>query len=216
MGQVLKSGAATAPVIVKKYANRRLYDTEGSTYITLDDLANMVRAGRDLVVYDARTGDDITRLVLTQIIMEEETRGRSILPTSFLRQLIGFYGDEMQGIVPEYLEEMMRKFTASDVEPASASSAPIPSSGLAPVSIGPVPIASAPVPPVVPSARHEVVETARHDVDTILERASRVFTPVLAVREAERRQPSREDLQAEVALLRRELAIARDDEVSDG
>ena len=124
----------------------------------------------------------------------------------------------MQGIVPEYLEEMMRKFTASDVEPASASSAPIPSSPatVPPVSIGPVPIASAPVPPVVPSARHEVVETARHDVDTILERASRVFTPVLAVREAERRQPSREDLQAEVALLRRELAIARDDEVSDG
>ena len=98
------------PIVVKKYANRRLYDTESSIYITLDTLADMVRQGRNFVVYDAKTGDDITRSVLTQIIMEEETRGRNMLPTSFLRQLIGFYGDSAQGLVPEYLERMMEQF----------------------------------------------------------------------------------------------------------
>ncbi|WP_428376190.1 polyhydroxyalkanoate synthesis repressor PhaR [Lichenicoccus sp.] len=104
------------PVVVKKYANRRLYDTESSIYITLDTLADMVRRGRDFVVYDAKTGDDITRAVLTQIIMEEETKGRNMLPTSFLRQLIGFYGDSMQGLVPEYLERMMEQFAAQQAQ----------------------------------------------------------------------------------------------------
>lgn len=98
------------PVVIKKYANRRLYDTESSIYITLDSLADMVRQGRDFVVFDAKTGDDITRSVLTQIIVEEETRGRNMLPTAFLRQLIGFYGDTMQGLVPEYLDQMMQQF----------------------------------------------------------------------------------------------------------
>jgi polyhydroxyalkanoate synthesis repressor PhaR len=98
---------ARPPVVVKKYANRRLYNTESSSYITLDNLADMVRAGRDFVVYDARTGDDITRGVLTQIIVEEEGKGRALLPTTFLRQLIGFYGDSMGGIVPRYLEHTM-------------------------------------------------------------------------------------------------------------
>jgi len=96
-----------APVVVKKYANRRLYNTESSSYITLDNLAEMVRAGRDFVVYDARTGDDITRSVLTQIIVEEENKGRQLLPTNFLRQLIGFYGDSLGGMVPRYLEQTM-------------------------------------------------------------------------------------------------------------
>ncbi len=95
------------PVVVKKYANRRLYNTESSSYITLDNLADMVRAGRDFVVYDARTGDDITRSVLTQIIVEEESKGRALLPTTFLRQLIGFYGDSVGGMVPRYLEHTM-------------------------------------------------------------------------------------------------------------
>ena len=95
------------PVVVKKYANRRLYNTESSSYITLDTLADMVRAGRDFVVYDARTGDDITRSVLTQIIVEEESKGRALLPTTFLRQLIGFYGDSLGGMVPRYLEHTM-------------------------------------------------------------------------------------------------------------
>ena len=98
------------PVVVKKYANRRLYNTESSSYITLDTLAEMVRVGRDFVVYDAKTGEDITRGVLTQIIVEEESKGRAMLPTGFLRQLIGFYGDQMQALVPRYLEQAMASF----------------------------------------------------------------------------------------------------------
>jgi polyhydroxyalkanoate synthesis repressor PhaR len=99
--------AAQPPVVVKKYANRRLYNTETSSYITLENLADMVRAGRDFVVYDARSGDDITRGVLTQIIVEEENKGRALLPTTFLRQLIGFYGDSLGAAVPRYLEQTM-------------------------------------------------------------------------------------------------------------
>jgi len=98
------------PVVVKKYANRRLYNTESSSYITLDNLAEMVRLGRDFVVYDAKTGDDITRSVLTQIIVEEEGKGQNLLPINFLRQLIGLYGGSMQGLVPKYLEHAMTSF----------------------------------------------------------------------------------------------------------
>jgi polyhydroxyalkanoate synthesis repressor PhaR len=98
------------PVVVKKYANRRLYNTESSSYITLDNLADMVRLGRDFVVYDAKSGDDITRGVLTQIIVEEEGKGQNLLPTNFLRQLIGLYGGSMQGLVPKYLEHAMSSF----------------------------------------------------------------------------------------------------------
>jgi len=98
------------PVVVKKYANRRLYNTETSSYITLDNLADMIRAGRDFVVYDAKSGEDITRGVLTQIIVEEESKGTSMLPTAFLRQLIGFYGRSLQGVVPRYLEQAMSSF----------------------------------------------------------------------------------------------------------
>lgn len=98
------------PVVVKKYANRRLYNTESSSYITLDNLAQMIRAGRDFVVYDAKSGEDITRSVLTQIIVEEESKGRALLPTGFLRQLIGFYGDSLQNLVPRYLEQAMSLF----------------------------------------------------------------------------------------------------------
>ena len=92
------------PVIIKKYANRRLYDTESSSYITLERLAQMVRQKRDFKVLDAKSGEDITRSVLTQIIMDEEARGSTMLPVNFLRQLIGMYGDQMQSVVPQYLE----------------------------------------------------------------------------------------------------------------
>lgn len=112
--------AGQPPVVVKKYANRRLYNTESSSYITLDNLADMVRQGRDFVVYDAKTGDDITRGVLTQIIVEEEGKGQNLLPTAFLRQLIGFYGGQMQGLVPRYLEEAMSAF-ARQQEQVSAT-----------------------------------------------------------------------------------------------
>src|ERR1700760_1700154 len=93
------------PVTIKKYANRRLYNTGTSTYVTLEDLASMVKAGEDFVVFDAKTSEDITRSVLTQIIFEQENKeGQNLLPITFLRQLIRFYGDSMQMLVPRYLE----------------------------------------------------------------------------------------------------------------
>ncbi len=99
------------PVIIKKYANRRLYNTDTSTYVTLEDLAEMVRAERDFVVYDAKTGEDLTHSVLTQIIVEQESRGTNLLPIGFLRQLIRFYGDSMQKLVPSYLEFSLDSLT---------------------------------------------------------------------------------------------------------
>ena len=102
--------SATPKVTIKKYANRRLYDTESSAYVTLDRLAQMIREGRDFEVLDAKTGEDITRQVLTQIIVEEESRGSTMLPVNFLRQLIGMYGNSMQGMVPQYLETAMASF----------------------------------------------------------------------------------------------------------
>jgi polyhydroxyalkanoate synthesis repressor PhaR len=98
------------PVVVKKYANRRLYNTATSSYVTLDDLATMIKEGGDFVVYDAKTGEDITRSVLTQIIVEQEQKGQNLLPISFLRQLISFYGDSVQFLVPGYLEQAMIAF----------------------------------------------------------------------------------------------------------
>jgi polyhydroxyalkanoate synthesis repressor PhaR len=100
----------TKPVIVKKYANRRLYNTATSSYVTLDDLAKMIKEGGDFVATDAKTGEDITRSVLTQIIVEQEQKGQNLLPISFLRQLISFYGDSMQFLVPGYLEQAMIVF----------------------------------------------------------------------------------------------------------
>lgn len=100
----------TGKVTIKKYANRRLYDTESSSYITLDRLAELVREGREFEVIDAKSGDDITRTVLTQIIVDEEARGSTMLPVNFLKQLIGLYGNSMQGVVPQYLEAAMDAF----------------------------------------------------------------------------------------------------------
>ena len=100
------------PVTIKKYANRRLYNTGTSTYVTLEDLAAMVKAGEDFVVYDAKTGEDITRSVLAQIIFEQENKeGQNLLPINFLRQLIRFYGDSMQMLVPRYLEVSLESLT---------------------------------------------------------------------------------------------------------
>ncbi|WP_174273128.1 polyhydroxyalkanoate synthesis repressor PhaR [Sphingomonas bacterium] len=98
------------PVIIKKYANRRLYNTETSSYITLEYLAQMTRDGREFKVVDAKSEEDITHNVLTQIIMEEETRGQTMLPVGFLRELISLYGDSMQAMVPQYLEASMEAF----------------------------------------------------------------------------------------------------------
>ena len=97
-------------VVIKKYANRRLYNTATSAYVTLEDLARMVREGVEFVVYDAKTNEDLTRQILTQIIFEEESRGEALLPVQFLRQLIGFYGGQMQGVLPSYLEMSLESF----------------------------------------------------------------------------------------------------------
>ena len=123
------------PVTIKKYANRRLYNTGTSTYVTLEDLATMVKAGEDFVVFDAKTGEDITRSVLTQIIFEQENKegGQNLLPINFLRQLIRFYGDSMQMLVPRYLEVSIDSLTREQENSASrcrrrsawAASAPI-------------------------------------------------------------------------------------------
>ena len=99
------------PIIIKKYANRRLYNTDTSTYVTLDDLAQMVRAERDFVVFDAKSGDDLTHAVLTQIIVEQESKGQNLLPIPFLRQLIRFYGDSIERLIPSYLEHSITSLT---------------------------------------------------------------------------------------------------------
>jgi polyhydroxyalkanoate synthesis repressor PhaR len=115
-----KTATGSGPVIIKKYANRRLYNTETSSYITLDHLAAMTREGRDFKVVDAKTDEDITHNVLTQIIMEEEARGTSMLPVNFLRQLISLYGDSMQAMVPGYLEASMDSFRRNQEQFKSA------------------------------------------------------------------------------------------------
>lgn len=105
-----------APVTIKKYANRRLYNTETSSYITLDNLSQMTREGREFRVVDAKTDEDITHTVLTQIIMEEEGKGTSMLPSGFLRHIISMYGDSMQAMVPQYLEASMEAFRRNQVQ----------------------------------------------------------------------------------------------------
>lgn len=115
-----KSTPGNGPVVVKKYANRRLYNTETSSYITLDHLAAMTREGRDFKVIDAKSEEDITHNVLTQIIMEEEARGQTLLPVNFLRQLIALYGDSMQAMVPGYLEASMESFRRNQEQFKSA------------------------------------------------------------------------------------------------
>jgi polyhydroxyalkanoate synthesis repressor PhaR len=113
MSEAEKPGSASASekVVIKKYANRRLYNTRSSAYVTLEHLSEMVKEGIDFVVYDAKTNEDITRSVLTQIIFDEENRGQNLLPIQFLRQLIRFYGDSMQAFVPTYLELSLDSFT---------------------------------------------------------------------------------------------------------
>lgn len=99
---------------IKKYANRRLYNTKTSSYVTLDHLAEMIKQNEDFVVVDAKTGDDLTRSVLTQIIVEQEGKGQNLLPIKFLRKIIGFYGDSLGGVLPRYLEESMDTFSQNE------------------------------------------------------------------------------------------------------
>jgi polyhydroxyalkanoate synthesis repressor PhaR len=117
-------------VVIKKYANRRLYNTASSTYVTLEHLSDMVKKGVDFVVYDAKTNEDITRTVLTQIIFEEESQGQSLLPIQFLRQLIGFYGNSMQAFLPSYLELSLATFAQQQEQLRNQLAALAPSSGI--------------------------------------------------------------------------------------
>ena len=181
------------PVIVKKYANRRLYNTESSSYITLDNLAEMVRKDRDFVVYDAKSGEDITRAVLTQIIVEEEGKGNALLPTNFLRQLIGFYGNNMQSVVPRYLEQAMSSFARQQENIREAMQKTIS--------------------PFLPPGMEDV---GRKNLE-MMERAMTLFTPFY--REGETAQPEGQatheyqeeilSLRAEVERLQQQLAALR-------
>lgn len=103
-------GNGNEPVVIKKYANRRLYNTQTSTYVTLDDLCEMVKEGTDFLVCDAKSGEELTKQVLTQIIFEQESRGQNLLPVGFLRNLIGFYDDGIKDFIPHYLESSMQTF----------------------------------------------------------------------------------------------------------
>jgi polyhydroxyalkanoate synthesis repressor PhaR len=180
------------PVIVKKYANRRLYNTESSSYITLDNLAEMVRKDRDFVVYDAKTGEDITRSVLTQIIVEEEGKGHAMLPTNFLRQLIGFYGDNVQSAVPRYLEQAMTSFARQQEQMRETMTK----------TLGPF------LPP-------GMEDMGRKNI-AMMERAMTLFTPFYNGGEARAEPDVMQDYQEEIAALRAEverlqsqLAVAR-------
>ena len=176
------------PVVVKKYANRRLYNTESSSYITLESLAEMVRDGRDFVVYDAKSGEDITRSVLTQIIVEEESKGRAMLPTGFLRQLIGFYGDSMQGMVPNYLESAMAAFARQQEQVSKTVQQ----------SIAPF------LPPGLGGGLEEVGRQNR----AMMERAMSLFTPFLPP-DPRAAAPAAQSLEAEVTALRAEVETLR-------
>lgn len=108
-----KKTHTSEPIVIKKYANRRLYNTDTSSYVTLEDLCSMVKSGAEFVVYDAKSGEDLTRQILTQIIFEQESQGENLLPINFLRSLIGFYDNSLKGFVPHYLESAMQTFAGN-------------------------------------------------------------------------------------------------------
>ena len=177
------------PIVVKKYANRRLYNTETSSYVTLDDLAAMIRDGRDFVVYDAKTGEDITRGVLTQIIVEQEGKGQNMLPTAVLRQLIGLYGDNLQSLVPRYLEAAMASFTQQQDQMRDTLSKTM--GGFIPF----------------PGAVPDLQEVGKQNI-AMMERAMSLFTP-FARREESAPSDETEALKKEIETLKGELAALK-------
>jgi len=177
------------PNVVKKYANRRLYNTETSSYVTLDDLAAMIRDGRDFVVYDAKTGEDITRGVLTQIIVEQEGKGQNMLPTAVLRQLIGLYGDNLQSLVPRYLEAAMASFSQQQDQMRDTLSKTM--GGFIPF----------------PGAVPDLQEVGKQNI-AMMERAMSLFTP-FARREENAPGDETEALKKEIETLRGELATLK-------
>jgi polyhydroxyalkanoate synthesis repressor PhaR len=180
---------ALPPIVVKKYANRRLYNTETSSYVTLDDLAAMVRDGRDFLVYDAKSGEDLTRSVLTQIIVEQEGKGQSMLPTSVLRQLIGLYGDNLQSLVPRYLEAAMASFSQQQEQMRDTLTKTM--GGFMPFPAG------------VPNMQ----EVGKQNL-AMMERAMSLFTP-FARREENAPSDETEALKKEIETLRGELAALK-------
>ena len=177
---------ALPPVVVKKYANRRLYNTETSAYVTLDDLAAMVKDGRDFVVYDAKSGEDITRSVLTQIIVEQESKGQNMLPTTVLRQLIGLYGDNLQSLVPRYLEAAMASFSQQQEQMRDTLSKTM--GGFIPF----------------PGSVPNLQEVGKQNI-AMMERAMSLFTP-FARREENAASDETDALKKEIEALRSELA----------
>lgn len=182
------------PVVVKKYANRRLYNTESSSYITLDNLAEMIRKDRDFVVYDAKSGEDITRGVLTQIIVEEEGKGNALMPTNFLRQLIGVYGSNVPNMMPRYFEQAMENLARQQESVRATVSK----------TFGPF------MPP-------GIEEVGRKNME-MMERAMALFSPFYREGEAKLApeaappQEAQEEiitLRAEVERLQKELAVLR-------
>ena len=180
---------ALPPIVVKKYANRRLYNTETSSYVTLDDLAAMIRDGRDFVVFDAKTGGDITRGVLTQIIVEQEGKGQNMLPTAVLRQLIGLYGDNLQSLVPRYLEAAMASFTQQQDQMRDT---------IAKTMGGFMPF---------PGAVPDLQEVGKQNI-AMMERAMSLFTP-FARREESAPGDETETLKKEIETLKGELAALK-------
>lgn len=198
-----KSGveAEGSPTVIKKYANRRLYNTASSSYVTLDHLCQMVKDDEDFVVYDAKTGEDITRSVLTQIIVEEEGKGQNLLPISFLRQLIGLYGDQMQWVVPNYLDYTMQAFAKNQDQMRSYFSETV--TGMFPF--------------------NSFEEIGKQNM-AMFERTLRMFQPPGIGTEADpdpsaapsaNKDATVKALQAEVAELKRQLAAARGSSVRD-
>ena len=180
---------ALPPIGVKTYATRRLYNTETSSYVTLYDLAAMIRDGRDFVVYDAKTGEDITRGVLTQIIVEQEGKGQNMLPTAVLRQLIGLYGDNLQSLVPRYLEAAMASFTQQQDQMRDTLSKTM--GGFLPF----------------PGAVPDLQEVGKQNI-AMMERAMSLFTP-FARREESAPGDETEALKKEIETLKGELAALK-------
>ena len=162
------SEAKGEPVVIKKYANRRLYNTKSSSYITLDHLAKMTREGIDFKVLDAKTGTDITHQILTQIIMEEESvSGEQMLPVNFLRQLIGMYGNSMQGLVPHYLEASMDQFRANQSKLRDAFEASLGANPLAKLAQQNLAMFKAAASAFVPGLAEEKPTKAKDDADEL-------------------------------------------------
>ncbi len=164
-------GAASATTVtIKKYANRRLYDTSRSSYITLDDLAAMVRSGQEFRVIDAKSDEDLTHQVLTQIIMDEEQRGQTMLPVSFLRQLITLYGDSMQSLVPGYLEASMNSFRTNQQKFRTAIEGALVGNPLAEIAkrnMAMIEAATAAFRPPAPASKDDEIAALRAEIDAL-------------------------------------------------